>query len=122
MKVLMSIKPVFANLIFSGEKKYEFRKIVPQSLFETVVVYSSSPAKQIIGEFTVEKIISGSPAKIWSLCHAFAGISRAQFMEYFKGRDVAYAIEIAKKKKYAAPLDLYESYQCRPPQSFRYVD
>ena len=43
MKVLLSIKPEFADKIFNGTKKYEFRKsIFKNKDVDTVVVYPKS--------------------------------------------------------------------------------
>ena len=58
MKVVLSIKPEFANKIFDGTKKYEFRKaIFKNDKIKTIIVYASSPVQQVIGEFEIEKII-----------------------------------------------------------------
>ena len=54
MKVLLSIKPEFADKIFNGTKKYEFRKsIFKNKDVDTVVVYASSPCKYIINWYTI---------------------------------------------------------------------
>ena len=59
MKVLLSIKPEFADKIFNGTKKYEYRRsIFKKKEVKTVVVYASSPIQKIIGEFE-EKIEDG---------------------------------------------------------------
>ena len=51
MKVLLSIKPHFAKLIFDREKRYEYRKaLFKRDDVDGIVVYASSPTKQIIGE------------------------------------------------------------------------
>lgn len=53
---LLSIKPEFANKIFDGTKKFEFRKsIFKNKDVTTVVVYVSSTIEKIIGEFEIEK-------------------------------------------------------------------
>ena len=46
MKVLLSIKPEFANKIFEGTKRFEFRKSIFKKEVKTVVVYASSPLQQ----------------------------------------------------------------------------
>ena len=56
MRVLLSIKPEFAELIFKGTKKFEFRKsIFKNSEIKTVVVYASSPMQKVIGEFEIDR-------------------------------------------------------------------
>jgi predicted transcriptional regulator len=48
--VLMSIRPKYADLIFSGEKTHELRRKVPNvSSGDVIVVYSSSPEKRMKG-------------------------------------------------------------------------
>ena len=62
MKVLLSIKPEYAEKIFSGEKRYEFRKAVfKNQLIQTVVVYATMPVGKIIGEFNIKQILKDEP-------------------------------------------------------------
>jgi predicted transcriptional regulator len=121
MKVILSIKPRFANKIFSGEKTFEFRKaIFKEPGVDTVLVYASAPISKIIGEFKIEEIYHESVISLWLKTSRGAGISEDYFNEYFKGRDNGYAIKIKSTK-------MYKSYQCikkdfglHPPQSFAY--
>jgi len=54
MKVLLSIKPKYAEMILSGEKKYEFRRaIFKKPGISKVVIYASSPVSKVIGEFEI---------------------------------------------------------------------
>ena len=65
MKVLLSIKPEFAEKIFNGTKKYEFRKsIFKNKDVDTVVVYASSPWQYVIGEFHIDKILNDNKYNI----------------------------------------------------------
>lgn len=77
MKVLLSIKPEFADKIFNGTKKYEFRKnIFKNKDVDTVVVYASSPWKYIIGEFKIDAILCGNVDSIWKQTHDFQESAR----------------------------------------------
>ncbi|MGB4774591.1 MAG: ASCH domain-containing protein, partial [Daejeonella sp.] len=119
MRVLLSIKPEFAELIFDGTKKFEFRKAVFKNTdIKTVVVYASSPTQKVIGEFEIESILNDSPEKLWKITKAFAGINEDFFYQYFSDRDTAYAIKIKKTRKYRKPLCLKEDFKLTPPQSF----
>lgn len=51
--ILLSIKPEYANRIFDGSKKYEFRKHLPQKKIDKIVVYSTDPVQRVIGEVEV---------------------------------------------------------------------
>ncbi len=122
MKVLLSIKPEFAFKIFDGEKKFEFRKVIFKNPdVRTVVVYASSPVKQVIGEFEIADILSSSPTEIWELTKKDSGISEMFFQEYFENRTIAYAIKIKNTKKYKKPLTLKEDFNMLPPQSYMYL-
>ena len=122
MRVLLSIKPEFANLIFEGSKRFEFRKsIFKNNDIKTVVVYASSPVQKVIGEFEIEHIISDDLDSLWAKTKKFAGISRAYFDEYFVDKEIGFAIKIKKTKKYRNPLCLKKDLGLLPPQSFLYL-
>lgn len=122
MKVLLSIKPEFANLIFDGSKQFEFRKaIFKNPKVKTVVVYASSPVQRVIGEFDIEKIICQHPTQLWKLTRTKAGIDKDFFDAYFEGRDIAYAISVGATRLYKTPKKLREAYNLTPPQSYCYL-
>jgi len=122
MKVLLSIKPEFAERIFEGSKKYEFRKaLFKNSDIKTIVVYASSPTQRVIGEFETDRIISDSPQLLWNKTKHFAGIDEDCFYEYFADREMGFAIKIKKTKKYKEALCLREHFNLTPPQSFLYL-
>ncbi len=121
MKILLSIKPDFANKIFTKKKKFEYRKSIPKGIKE-VVVYASSPIKKIIGSFTVKKVLENTPQKIWKNTQQFAGISKSFFDKYYRGKEIALAIEIDKIKKFSIKKELSEYQITTPPQSFCYLN
>ena len=123
MRVLLSIKPEYANKIFSGEKKFEFRKRAFRNIeVHTVVVYSTMPVGRIIGEFTIKQIHQDSPESIWRKTKRFSGINEDFFNEYYYGRDLAVAIEVDKSFLYKKPINPKEEYEnFTAPQSFMYL-
>jgi len=49
MKILLSIKPEFVEEIFSGRKKFEYRKaIFTNKKVTSVIVYSTMPVGKIV--------------------------------------------------------------------------
>jgi predicted transcriptional regulator len=122
MKVLLSIKPRFAELIFNGSKKYEFRKAMfKKEGITTVVVYSSSPMQKVIGEFEIERILTDDLASLWAQTKDAAGIEEDYFYSYFGERQQGFALKIKSTKKYKTPLNLKEHFNLTPPQSFLYL-
>lgn len=124
MKILLSIKPEFVEEIFSGRKKFEYRKsIFTNKKVTSVIVYSTMPVGKIIGEFTIEAVLVDEPQSIWEKTRLFSGITKKFFDEYFIGRSQAYAIKVGTLLPYDNPIDPYEKWDSFvPPQSFRYVD
>ncbi len=123
MRVLLSIKPEFAFRIFSGVKRYEYRRaIFKRDDVERVIVYASSPVRKVIGEFEIDAILMAKPAYLWQKTRDYAGISREDFFEYFEDIDIGYAIRAKNCQTYERPLDLRKSLGVSPPQSFIYLD
>lgn len=121
MKVVLSIKPEFANKIFDGTKKYEFRRTIFKNPdVKKVVVYASSPVQKVIGEFEIEQILKYDLATLWSLTQEFSGISSEYFFQYFGEKKQGFAIKIKKTRRYRNPKCLKEDFNLFPPQSFVY--
>lgn len=123
MKVLLSIKPKYADLIFDGTKKFEFRRtIFKNENIKTIVVYASSPVQKVIGEFEIEAILNTNLSLLWKQTKEHAGIDKQYFLEYFINKEKGYAIKIKKTRKYRKPLCLREDFNLMPPQSFLYLN
>lgn len=123
MIALLSIKPEFVKRIFSGEKKYEYRKAIFRQEVTKIIVYCTMPVGKIVGEFFIDEIIEGSPREIWEKTHKFSGVNKNFYLEYFNGKDKGYAIKIGTKRKYSTPLSpksVFETFT--PPQSFFYIE
>jgi predicted transcriptional regulator len=121
-KVLLSIKPEYAELIFSGKKKYEFRRTIFKNRnVTTVVVYASSPVQKVIGEFEIEKILFHDLKALWNKTSKHAGIDEDYFYSYFRNKTEGFAIKIKNIMKYNNPLCIREDLSLSPPQSFIYI-
>ncbi len=130
MRVLLSIKPEYADKIFSGEKKFEFRKRVFKNIeVQTIVVYSTMPVGMIIGEFSIKNIHRDSPKSIWKKTKRFSGVNEHFFYEYYDGIAIAIAIEVDNPILYKEPINPYKEpinlkdkgVKFTAPQSFMYI-
>ena len=122
MKVLLSIKPEFAEKIFDGTKKFEFRKsIFKNSDVRKVVVYASAPVQKVIGEFVIADILNDDVETIWKETALCSGITRDYYLSYFSNKQKAYAIKIGKIKRYRQARNLSDYNLNFAPQSFAYI-
>ena len=122
MRVLLSIKPKYAELILSGEKKYEFRRsIFRNPRIKQIIIYASSPVSKIIGEFEIDDILSFDIKKLWSHTMDHAGIDKEYYDTYFSGKDIGHAIKVKNAKRYSKHKELKEFNVKRAPQSFAYI-
>lgn len=123
MNIILSIKPEFANKIFEGDKKFEFRRsIFKNKNVSKVIVYASSPISKVIGEFEIGEILFKDLKTLWKETKEFSGITEDYFYEYFVGKENGFALEVKKVKRYKKELCIKESFGIVPPQSFAYIE
>ncbi|MDR2979221.1 MAG: ASCH domain-containing protein [Bacteroidales bacterium] len=121
MNVLLSIKPEFANKIFNGTKKYEFRKSIFKKDVKKVIVYASSPVQRVIGEFDIIGILCKDTESLWHETKKYSGITKDFYDEYFANKEMAYAIKVGTVRKYSCPKYLSDFDIEYAPQSFAYL-
>ena len=121
MIALLSLRPEFAERIFDGTKKYEYRKrVFVREDVDKVVVYATDPLKRVVGEFEFGEIIVDTPTSIWEKTAPYSGINRNRFFKYFLGKQKAYAITIRCAVRYDKPLNPRSMLpDFIPPRSFR---
>lgn len=124
MNVILSIRPNFCKLIFSGQKMYEYRtRVFTRSDIDRVYVYASKPICRIVGYFTIDHVIEDSPSNVWEITHEGSGISKEYFDAYFKGCHTAHAIKIGEVVKLDTPIDPKEVIKnFHALQNFMYVN
>jgi predicted transcriptional regulator len=122
MKVLLSIKPMYAEKILNGEKLYEFRRTIFKSPAVTkVVIYASSPISKVIGEFEIDHVLSMEVEALWNKTMEHSGIDKEFYDSYFDGKDVGHAIKVKHVERYLECRELHEYDIKYPPQSFAYL-
>lgn len=118
----MPVKPQFAQLIMTGEKKVEFRKVRFLKQVSYIVVYASSPIQKILGFFEVSHIDEGSPKYLWKRYRSVGGIIYKEFKAYYANSVSGIAIGIGRvcTLRHAIPLTKLSD-SLVAPQSFVYL-
>ena len=121
-KVILSIKPKYAEAILTGEKTVELRRRhLNLHQGDQVALYASHPVKAIIGSFTVKKVVTEKTADLYDMIKTTACISSDEFRLYFSGADTGCAIFIQGFTSISEKIPL-EALGLKAPQSYRYVD
>lgn len=125
-RLLLSIRPVYAEAILSGIKTVELRRTRPRVAIPTeALIYASTPLRALVGRCRVDSVEELTIAKLWKQTGPFAAIARSDFLTYFEGATTGFALHLSSPRRLADPVGLtqlrvnVEGFN--PPQSFRYV-
>jgi predicted transcriptional regulator len=121
--VIISVKPAYADMILNGRKRYEFRKYGFTKQVDRVFIYVTRPVSKIVGYFTFDEILRGTPTEIWEMCSEYAGILENDFHKYFGRAKIAFAIRINSVFKIEEPIspsDVIKGF--KSPRSFIYTN
>jgi len=124
--LLISIRPKYAEKIFSGIKTVELRRVRPRlKSGDLVLVYVSSPTKALMGAFEVDSVTGGSPRQIWEKFNGKSGLTKSEFNDYYEGAKQAFAVVLKRLWKFEKPVKLTQLRRnrsgFRPPQSYHYL-
>lgn len=94
--VLISIRPAYADAIFSGQKTVELRRRIPAlKVGAQLWIYVTKPIGAVRGTAVVKGIFDGSPDFVWSEYGNATGLTRSAFDHYFEGSEKATALVMA---------------------------
>ena len=119
--ILMSIKPEYVDKIFTGEKKYEYRKRMCKEKIDTIIVYSSFPIQKVVGELKIKQVLYNKKSIIWDKTNRYGGITKTKYDKYYENCDYAVAYEIEKAILYDKQKDLKDFNVRTAPQSYVYI-
>ena len=120
--IILSIHPNHIDKILSGEKRYEYRKRIPQDI-NYLIVYATAPTKKVVALIEVDLVMKDAPQNIWDVTQNESGVSYEFFMNYFNEVSIAYAIKIRKIYKLPIPIDITVIDGVKSaPQAYQYFD
>lgn len=122
LTILLSIHPEYVERIKTGQKRYEYRRIAFRRTVDRIIIYATYPCSCIVGEASVSYVLQDSIERIWEKTYLYAGITKEAYLNYFKGRETAYAYEIMDLQIYPECRKLKDIGLSRAPQSFCYLN
>lgn len=120
--IILSIHPNHIEKILSGDKRYEYRKRIPQDI-NYIIVYATAPTKKVVAFIEIDMVIKDTPQNIWDVTQSESGVSYEFFMNYFNGVSTAYAIKFRNIYRLSTPIDITAIDGVKSaPQAYQYVD
>lgn len=122
--IVLSVKPVWADLIISGRKTIELRRKFPKfsAGLVTALVYSTGPKKAMVGTVSIEDTVILPAAVLWPRVADHACVTKEQYSAYFDGTGEACALFLGAVRAWASPIPLDQlrlSGDFVPPMSWR---
>src|SRR4051794_21660058 len=123
-RVLLSVKPQFAEAILAGDKTFEFRRALFRSPeVTTIVLYASSPTCKVVGEFTIDRVLTLALDDLWNTTRNGGASARLFFEDYYEGRPPAPPLQVKQTRRFRPPLSPQKDLGITPPpQSFCYLE
>ena len=123
--VLLSVRPRFARALLQGTKTVEIRRRFPDVPADTtVVIYSSTPDKAVLGTMTSAGVARSTPTQIWRDYSTVMELTRAQLTDYLHGATECSVLKLDQPLLWDLPVPLTHLRQIlhlEPAQSFRYL-
>jgi predicted transcriptional regulator len=114
--ILIAIKPKYVKKIFSGEKKWEYRKRAPEADPKKLYIYETAPTSAIVGEVKVKRSVWDFVCDLYQNTEENSGITLEEFEKYFEGYLWGEAYELGKPIKYRKPIKIKN-----PPQNYHFM-
>ena len=125
-QVIISLKPVYSELVLSGSKTVEIRnRVVRIEPPTTVWIYVKYPVGKIVALADVRQVTHGSPDTIWRNYQEEMCIDWAQFKDYVGNRNLVSAIVLQKLMILNDPVSIVSIRRIEsgfhPPQFYSYI-
>lgn len=118
---LLSVHPRFARALLAGEKGVELRRTHFSRDLSHVVLYATAPVKRIVGWFEVAGVDRATPEAIWTGHGRHSGLTREEFLSYYRGKQLGTVIRVRSATPLARPAPLSAVGAARPPQGIQYL-
>lgn len=120
-RIVLPIKAEYAKGILFGDKLFEYRRRMPKRPISQIVIYETAPMSRVVGTVDVCGVLEAEPGELYERTSYGAGISRADYDEYFRGAKKAYAFELGAHVMFDCCPSVDRYGLKGAPQSFAYV-
>ena len=117
LKILLSVRPKWMEMILDGRKTLEYRRTMPRPHYDVTEAwfYETAPVCMVVAHAYVS-VWCGDVFDEHKGC-----LARDEYDSYFKGAECAYGLHIVRLDKFEPPYRLECLGLKRPPQSWMYM-
>jgi len=116
---VLSIKKEYGMNLLECKALWEYRRRKSRiNVGDKLVLYATAPNRELIGEFFVGEIVTGSPNEVWEKTKGDVCYQEDEVMPYLESGDFPIAFKVTNPKKYqqAIPIDKIPLF--RSPMSY----
>lgn len=124
--MLLSLRPKYAELILSRQKRAEIRRLPSRIPVGAVaLMYASTPTRALVGAAHVDAVQRLAPSTTWKRWGRDTGLAKAEFDRYVEGLSQVTTLILGEVVQFSAPVPL-DALRERwapfiAPQSYRFV-
>lgn len=121
--VCLSIKRRYAEAIYRGEKRYEYRRQAPAvDPPYHLLLYETEPTGSVTGAALVDDEVHGPVEDVIDETVADTPHTKRELRDYFDGAEEGSALRIASTTRFQPRMDLVQVGIASAPQNFQYVE
>lgn len=125
-QAIISLKPIYGDLILSGDKTVELRnRVVRVTPGTKIWIYVTHPASHVIAVADVGLVVHDRPSAIWNRFEKEICIDRGRFDAYVGGRNCVSALVLSSVIRLSEPITLdgirRRVEKFHPPQFYAYL-
>ena len=100
-RIVLSLKPRFAEAILAGNKTVELRRVKPKMVVPTrAFLYATTPVRALLGMCVITSVRSADLAVLWREHGSRTELLYHEFQQYFNDVDVGTALTLTQPRPF----------------------
>ena len=116
---VMSIKKEYGMNLLELKSLWEYRRRKSKiSVGDKIILYTVAPDRELIGEFTVGGILTGTPDELWEKTKDDICYKKEEVISYLESGKFPIAFRVSNPRVYGSPVSIDKISFFRPPMSY----
>jgi len=115
----MSIKKEYGINLLELKSSWEYRRRKSRmAVGDKIILYTIAPDRELIGEFTIGGILTGTPNELWEKTKGDICYKKEEVISYLKSGNFLIAFRVSNPRVYSSPVSIDKIPFFRPPMSY----